>query len=75
MTLAADLDHAVEQHDPDRWLASRFVGDAAARADLMALYARTTNSTARTPPAPGPSPTCSRSETAAGFASPATPAR
>ena len=39
MTLAADLDHAVEQHDPDRWLASRFVGDAAARADLMTLYA------------------------------------
>ena len=25
--------------DPDRWLSSRFIGDAAARADVIALYA------------------------------------
>jgi phytoene synthase len=34
-----DLDHQVRVADPDRWLASRFVADEAARADLIALYA------------------------------------
>lgn len=34
-----DLDAQVRQADPDRWLSSRFVGDAQARADLIALYA------------------------------------
>ncbi len=29
----------VRRGDPDRWLASRFVADAAARADVVALYA------------------------------------
>jgi phytoene synthase len=35
----ADLDAQVRAADPDRWLSSRFVADAAARADLTALYA------------------------------------
>jgi phytoene synthase len=35
----ADLDDQVRAADPDRWLSSRFVGDAEARADLIALYA------------------------------------
>lgn len=34
-----DLDAQVRAADTDRWLASRFVADEAARADLMALYA------------------------------------
>ena len=34
-----DLDAIVARADPDRWLASRFVQDAEARADLIALYA------------------------------------
>lgn len=34
-----DLDALVRRVDPDRWLSSRFVADAAARADLVALYA------------------------------------
>jgi phytoene synthase len=34
-----DLDALVRRVDPDRWLASRFVGDAGERADLIALYA------------------------------------
>src|SRR5579875_635817 len=34
-----DLDALVRRVDPDRWLASRFVSDAEARADLVALYA------------------------------------
>jgi len=34
-----DLDAIVRRADPDRWLASRFIGDAQARADVMALYA------------------------------------
>ena len=33
------LDLQVRTADPDRWLSSRFVGDDAARADLIALYA------------------------------------
>lgn len=35
----ADLDAQVRAADPDRWLASRFVVDVRARADLTALYA------------------------------------
>ncbi|MFN3353593.1 MAG: squalene/phytoene synthase family protein [Brevundimonas sp.] len=35
----ADLDAQVRAADPDRWLSSRFVGDAGLRADLIALYA------------------------------------
>ena len=34
-----DLDGLVRRVDPDRWLASRFVGDETARADVIALYA------------------------------------
>jgi phytoene synthase len=34
-----DLDALVARVDPDRWLSSRFIGDAAARADVIALYA------------------------------------
>jgi phytoene synthase len=34
-----DLDAQVRAADVDRWLASRFVGDVQARADLIALYA------------------------------------
>src|SRR5580693_2208603 len=36
---AANLDAEVRGADPDRWLASRFIGDADARADVIALYA------------------------------------
>jgi phytoene synthase len=32
------LDAAVRRSDPDRWLASRFIGDADARADVIAVY-------------------------------------
>jgi phytoene/squalene synthetase len=32
------LDDLVRRVDPDRWLAARFIGDAAARADVIALY-------------------------------------
>lgn len=35
----ADLDDQVRRADPDRWLSSRFVADAQARADLIAFYA------------------------------------
>ena len=35
----ADLDELVRRHDPDRWLASRFIADKQARADVIALYA------------------------------------
>ena len=35
----ADRDAQVRAADPDRWLSSRFVADAQARADLIALYA------------------------------------
>jgi phytoene synthase len=34
-----DLDALVRRVDPDRWLASRFVADPKARADVIALYA------------------------------------
>lgn len=37
--MSDDLDATVRDHAPDRWLSSRFVADAAARADLIALYA------------------------------------
>jgi 15-cis-phytoene synthase len=33
------LDDLVRRVDPDRWLASRFIGDLTARADVIALYA------------------------------------
>lgn len=36
---ADDLDSLVRRVDPDRWLTSRFIGDATARADVIALYA------------------------------------
>ncbi len=34
-----DLDDLVRRVDPDRWLASRFIADPLARADVVALYA------------------------------------
>ncbi|CAN5581992.1 phytoene/squalene synthase family protein [soil metagenome] len=34
-----DLDALVRRVDPDRWLASRFIADLKARADVIALYA------------------------------------
>ncbi len=34
-----DLDRTVRSADPCRWLASRFIADRAARADVVALYA------------------------------------
>jgi 15-cis-phytoene synthase len=37
--VADDLDDIVRRADPDRWLSSRFIGDAAKRADVVALYA------------------------------------
>lgn len=36
---ASSLDDQVREADPDRWLSSRFVADAQARADLIVLYA------------------------------------
>ncbi len=36
---AEDIATTVRRSDPDRWLASRFIADAAARADVLALYA------------------------------------
>jgi len=36
---AGDLDEVVRRADSDRWLASRFITDPAARADVIALYA------------------------------------
>jgi phytoene synthase len=36
---AEDLDGLIRRVDPDRWLASRFIADPAARADVIALYA------------------------------------
>ena len=38
-TLALDLDETVRKADPDRWLATRFIEDGQARADVIALYA------------------------------------
>jgi len=37
--LNPELDSQIERAEPDRWLASRFIADAAARADVIALYA------------------------------------
>ena len=37
--MTVDLDARVRDADTDRWLASRFVADEQARADLIALYA------------------------------------
>jgi 15-cis-phytoene synthase len=34
-----DLDTLIRQADPDRWLSSRFIEDAQARADVIAVYA------------------------------------
>ena len=34
-----DLDSLVRRVDPDRWLASRFIADEEARADVIVLYA------------------------------------
>ena len=36
---SGDLDALVRRVDPDRWLSSRFIGLAEARADVVALYA------------------------------------
>jgi phytoene synthase len=37
--LLEDLEDTVRRADPDRWLASRFIADLEARADVIALYA------------------------------------
>ena len=34
-----NLDALIRRVDPDRWLSSRFIGDPAARADVVAIYA------------------------------------
>lgn len=39
MPRGVDLDAGVRRVDPDRWLASRFIADQGARADVIALYA------------------------------------
>lgn len=39
MTDTDDLDAQVKAADPDRWMATRFIADADARADVVALYA------------------------------------
>jgi len=36
---AGDLDAQVRRVDPDRWLSSRFIGQAGPRADVIAIYA------------------------------------
>lgn len=35
----SDLDDLIRRVDPDRWLSSRFIGDAQRRADVIAIYA------------------------------------
>lgn len=35
----SDLDDLIRRVDPDRWLSSRFIGDADRRADVIAVYA------------------------------------
>lgn len=35
----SDLDALIRRVDPDRWISSRFIADAQARADVIALYA------------------------------------
>ncbi|MFN3582994.1 squalene/phytoene synthase family protein [Phenylobacterium sp.] len=37
--MSDDLDDLIRRIDPDRWLSSRFIGDAQARADVIVLYA------------------------------------
>jgi phytoene synthase len=37
--MSDDLDDLIRRVDPDRWLSSRFVGDAGLRADVIAIYA------------------------------------
>ena len=37
--MSDDLDDLIRRTDPDRWLSSRFIADAAARADVVAIYA------------------------------------
>ena len=37
--MSDDLDDLVRRVDPDRWLSSRFIGNAALRADVVAVYA------------------------------------
>jgi phytoene synthase len=37
--MSDDLDDLIRRVDPDRWLSSRFIGDAGKRADVIALYA------------------------------------
>ncbi len=37
--MSDDLDDLIRRVDPDRWLSSRFVADAALRADVIAIYA------------------------------------
>lgn len=37
--MSDDLDDLIRRVDPDRWLSSRFIGDAAKRADVIAIYA------------------------------------
>lgn len=39
MTDTEDLDSQVKAADPDRWMSSRLIADAQARADVVALYA------------------------------------
>ena len=39
MDASDDLEAEVRRADPDRWLAARFIGDARARAEVVALYA------------------------------------
>jgi phytoene synthase len=39
MSDEGDLDNLVRRTDPDRWLSSRFIAGADARADVVALYA------------------------------------
>jgi phytoene synthase len=36
---AENLEDMIRRVDPDRWLSSRFIGDAATRADVIAIYA------------------------------------
>ncbi|WP_296595968.1 squalene/phytoene synthase family protein [Phenylobacterium sp.] len=37
--MSDDLDDLIRRVDPDRWLSSRFIGDAGKRADVVAIYA------------------------------------
>ena len=37
--MSDDLGDLIRRVDPDRWLSSRFIGDAALRADVIAIYA------------------------------------